>query len=416
MPITTYTDSNYSALFKRTYGEYGDNLYGSGAEDPIEAAITKYFDFGGLQHEFPLKLGFGGNTGFGSLPETTGTRNVNVILTRKKAYARIQLDRETIVASRGKASAFKEATSEATESALKSFIRTQACAAYNDGTGILGQFSGNATGTAAAPVVTILNTGNYQFRQAYFEEDDLLQVVTNSTTLQATSLFQVTAVNVVTRAITLSRITGAVDLTAIGAGTHALVLQGSFNLSPMGLLGVVNFASGNLYSVPFQRRFSPYILPAGAGLISVDLLNQAMLQIDQRAGMPPTHFIFSVKQMEKFLNQLEDKKRYTSTTVDTRSNKLATKATVSFSAIEMMGVRGPITIVSSRYVRDDMVLAVNMDKCFRKHAEKFGWFEEDGSVLLRLANADAYEARYGGYYENFFNVLYFGAITGLASA
>ena len=32
---------------------------------------------------------------------------------------------------------------------------------------------------------------------------------------------------------------------------------------------------------------------------------------------------------------------------------------------------------------------------------KVGWFDDDGTVFLRLQNDDAYGARYGGYYENF---------------
>jgi hypothetical protein len=71
-------------------------------------------------------------------------------------------------------------------------------------------------------------------------------------------------------------------------------------------------------------------------------------------------------------------------------------------------------LFSSRYVRDDMVFFLNTEKMFRKHAEKFGWFDEDRTVLLRMQDQDAYEARYGGYYENFFNPLFQGAIEGLS--
>jgi hypothetical protein len=79
-----------------------------------------------------------------------------------------------------------------------------------------------------------------------------------------------------------------------------------------------------------------------------------------------------------------------------------------------MSVDGAIPIVSSRYVRNDQVFLVNTKKMFRDHAEAFGWFDNDGTVLLRMANDDAYEARYGGYYENFINPLYQGVISGNA--
>lgn len=414
MAITAFTDADYSALFKRTYGEYGDNLYGSGSEDPLESQLTKKFDFNGTDHRFPVKVGFGGGTGFGTLPEANSSRNVEVILSRKSAYARMNINRETIIASRGKEGAFKEATQEETLGKLKSFNRTQACALYNDGTGILGQHSGNATGTAAAPVLTIINTGTYRFRQGFFEEGDYIQIAQSGTSL-LTSKWEITAVDVATRAVTLSRISGADDLTTIGAGTHDVVLQGARNASPMGLMGVHAFTSGTLFGVTFARRWSSYRrVLSTALLISVDILNEAILQMDQRSGEAPNLIVFSVVQMQKFLSQLEDKKRYTSTEVTSKPNKLASKAVVGFSGIEYIGPRGAIPIVSSRYVRDDMIFLLNTDKMFRKHAEKFGWFDEDRTVLLRMADQDAYEARYGGYYENFFNPLFQGAVEGLA--
>lgn len=416
MAITILSDADYSALFKRTYGAYGDNLYGSGSEDPLESQISKKFDFNGSEHRFPVKIGFGGGTGFGSLPEANSSKNVDVVLTRKKAYARMNLDRETIVASKGKDGAFKEATQEETLGKLKSFNRTQACALYNDGTGILGQFSGSTSGTSAVPIVTIINTGNYRFRQGFFEEGDYVQVVNSGGTL-LTSKWEITSVDVTNRAATMTRISGSDDLTAIGSGTHNIVLQGSYNASPMGLMGVHNFTSGTLYSVSFARRWSSYRkVFTTAQLITVDIFNEAVLQMDQRAGEAPNLGILSTVQMQKFLSQLEDKKRYGTAELQSKPNKLSNKATISFSGIEYMGPRGTMPLVSSRYLRDDMVLLVNTNsnKMFRKHAEKFGWFDEDRTVLMRMQDQDAYEARYGGYYENYFNPLFQGGIEGLS--
>lgn len=414
MAITVLSDADYSALFKRTYGEYGDNLYGSGSEDVLESQIPKKFDFNGSEHRFPVKIGFGGGTGFATLPEANASKNVDVILTRKKAYARMNLDRETIIASRGRDGAFKEATQEETLGKLKSFNRTQACALYNDGTGILGQFSGSQAGVSGTPIVTIINTGNYRFRQAFFEEGDYVQVVNSGGTL-LTSKWEITSVDVTNKAVTLSRLSGSDDLTAIGAGTHNLVLQGSYNAAPMGLIGVHNFTSGTLFGVTFARRWSAYRkVLSSAQLITVDLFNEAVLQMDQRAGEAPDLAILSTVQMQKFLSQLEDKKRYGSTEVSSKPNKLANKAVISFTGIEYMGPRGTIPLMSSRYVRDDMVHLVNTKKMFRKHAEKFGWFDEDRTVLMRMQDQDAYEARYGGYYENYFNPLFQGGIEGLS--
>lgn len=411
MTITNLSNADYSALFKRVYGEYGDNLYGSGSEDVLESQIPKYFNFKGKDFASAQKVGFGGSVGFGRLPVANPSKNIEYVLTRKKAYARMNLDRETIVASEGKEGAFKQATSEETLSKLKSFTRVQALSAYNDGTGILGQFSGSAGGTTSAPTMTILNTGTYAFRRNFFEAGDVYEVKDAGGTW-LTSKFKVTSINKSTRAMVLERISGTDDLTSIGAGTHSLALEGSSIGVPMGLLGIVNFSSGSMYGASFQERWQPYLqAKSGSPLVSIDFLNEAMLEQEDRAGEPFDLIIPSTKQMLKLLNQMEDKKRYTLTSTKNDFSK----ARVSFSGIEYMSTSGVVPIKSSRYVRDDMILFVTRNKMYRKHAEKFGWFDEDGTVLLRMPEDDAYEARYGGYYENFFNPFYVGAITGLST-
>lgn len=406
MAITTLTDSDYSALFKRAYGTYGDQLYGSGIEDVLESQIPKTFDFQGNERHFPLKVGFGGGTGFGTLPAANRSKNVDVVYTTKQAYGRLNLDRKTIVQSRGKLGAFIQATKEETEGKLKSFRRTQAMMLYNDGTGILAQFSGSTSGTAAAPVITILTTGTYRFRSGFLEEGDYVNVNTDA------SVYEITAVDESLGTVTLAKLSGSLDLTSIGAGTHSIYLQNSKDACPMGMLGIQTFTSSTRYGVTFQRRFSPYLnTKSSATLFTTDDLNAAILEMERRSGEVPSVIIPSTIQMNLLLNQLEDKKRYT--TVDSSPNKMS-KATVSFKGIEFMSVKGAIPVVPSRYVRNDTVMLANSKKMFRDHAEAFGWFDNDGTVLLRMQNDDAYEARYGGYYDNFINPLYQGFISGNA--
>ena len=50
-----------------------------------------------------------------------------------------------------------------------------------------------------------------------------------------------------------------------------------------------------------------------------------------------------------------------------------------------------------------------------KHRPDFGWFDDDGSVFLRTASQDAYEARYGGYLEAYVVPSFHGVISGLAT-
>ena len=49
------------------------------------------------------------------------------------------------------------------------------------------------------------------------------------------------------------------------------------------------------------------------------------------------------------------------------------------------------------------------------HRPGFGWFDEDGTVLLRQADSDGYEARYGGYLQVVIKPAFQGQIHDLAT-
>lgn len=413
--ITTKT--NISEMFKTVYGDYTSTLYGAGSEDVLESIIKKDYKVGGTELKMAEGVSFGGSTGTGVLPKANQAKTVNPTITTKASYGRLRLDRKAMKESKKGEQAFKDVTKYQTEMVLKSYTRTQACFTYNDGTSIFGQYSGNSAGTATAPIVTILTTGLYGFRPAHFEEGDLVNVRQSGTTLLP-SVFEIVAVDTATRAITLSRISGTDNLTTLGAGTHDVVLDGSLNTAPTGLLSLFNFSSGNLYGVPFQRRFSPYKLAlSNTPAIGVEYLNKAILQMDQRSGEVPDFILTSTTQMERLLNAGESQKRFSSTKVQGESVKLSKGQNyrMSFSGVTYDSPNGAIDVVSSRYVRDDMIILGSKEKLKRHHADDFGWFDDDGTVLLREADSDSYEARYGGYYENYFQPFYFGFVTGFAS-
>jgi hypothetical protein len=49
-----------------------------------------------------------------------------------------------------------------------------------------------------------------------------------------------------------------------------------------------------------------------------------------------------------------------------------------------------------------------------EHRPDHGWFSDDGTVFLRSNTSDAYNARYGGYLENYVVPSFMGQLTGLA--
>ena len=397
--MAAFNLTDATALFKQKYGKLSANVYNSATV--TLGRIKKEYNFVGKEFKHPAPLGFSGGVGSGTLPQANLADYGDITLTAKKVYAVCEIDRETIKASMNDEGAFVQGTKHTVQKTVESWTRNASRILFNDGTGSLGQFSGNATGTAAAPIVTITAAS---WKEANFEENDFVNINTLG------SLFEITAVDPVTRAVTLSRLSGSDDLTMIGAGTHTVYMQNSRNNDPQGLKGVCDATSGTLYGVPVTRRWSATQQAAGGAGISTDRMNQLMLEIQRRSGKVPDLIVTSFTQFRKILNLLEDQKQYI---VEPRSKDLQGK--ISFKGVEFMSSAGAIGNFPERFCEDDRLYALNTNYITGYHRPDFGWFDDDGTVFLRSQSADTYGARYGGYYQNEIIPSFQGVITGLST-
>lgn len=392
--LTTATN-----LFKIKYGKLSENTYNSA--NVLLGRVKKDYNFTGKRMDVAVPVSFAGGVGSGSLPTPNYAAVEDAVITSKKMYSVISVDREAIKASATNEGAFVELTKYSVQKGVESWMRNMSRALFNDGTGSLGQFSGSAAGTAAAPIITVTAAS---FKESSWEEKDYINVNSLST------VWEITAVDPATRAITLSRISGSDDLTAIGAGTHTVYMQNSKNNDPSGLKGVLDATSGSLYGIPVQRRWQATQLAAGGAGLTPDLMNQQMLEIQRKCGKVPNLILTSFTQYRKLLNVLEDQKQYI---VEPRSPELVGK--VSFKGVEFMSSAGPVGVFPERFVEDDRMYMLNDNFISLYHRPDFGWFDDDGTVFLRDSSSDSYQARFGGYLESYIVPSFHGVISGLAT-
>ena len=399
--MARYNLTTASDLFKTKYGKLSDNVYNSA--NVLLGRVKKSYNFTGKRQDVAVPLSFSGGVGSGSLPTAKAASYDDAEITAKKMYAVCEIDRETIKASENDEGAFVRMSKHVVQKTVESWMRNHSRAFFNDGTGILGQFSGNAAGTATAPILTILNTGTYKFTEANFEEKDYVNVNSLS------SVWEITAVDPSTRAVTLSRISGSDDLTGIGAGTHSVYMQNSKDNDPTGLRKVLYATSGSLYGIPVARRWQAYQSNAASAGLTTDMMNEVMLGVEKRCGKVPKMIVTSYTQLRKLLNLLEDQKQYI---IEPRSADL--KGKISFKGIEFMSSMGAIPVFADRFCQDSEMLFLNDDYIETHHRPGFGWFDDDGTVFLRSSSEDAYGARYGGYLENYIVPSFQGVLYGLA--
>jgi hypothetical protein len=110
------------------------------------------------------------------------------------------------------------------------------------------------------------------------------------------------------------------------------------------------------------------------------------------------------------LNILEDQKQYL---LDPRAQDLVGK--ISFRGLEFLSAAGPVGIYADRFVEDDRVYLLNDNYITIHHRPDFGFFDDDGTVLLRDASSDSYSFRFGGYLQTYVVPPFHGVVTGLAT-
>jgi len=396
--LTTATN-----LFKIKYGKLSENTYNSA--NVLLARAKKSFDFTGKRMDIAVPTSFAGGVGSGSLPTPNYAAIQDAQITAKKMYSVIQIDRESIKAASNNEGAFVELTKFTVQKGVESYMRNMSRALFNDGSGALGTIQ--AVAAVLDPISGLPIAGLHDvtisaatWKEANFEEKDYVNLSSG-----LSSVFEVTQVTPATRVVRLSLISGAHTPIA----TDVIYMQNSKDNDPSGLKGVLDATSGSQYGVSVGRRWQATQVAAGGAGLTPDIMNQTMLEIQRKCGKVPNLILTSFTQYRKLLNVLEDQKQYI---IEPRSPELQGK--VSFRGVEFMSSAGPVGVFPERFMEEDRMYMLNDNFLEIKHRPDFGWFDDDGSVFLRTASQDAYEARYGGYLEAYIVPSFHGVISGLA--
>lgn len=423
MSSWNYTASNEANLFKIKYGKLIDKQFNQASV--VFGRLSKKEDFVGKQMDMPVIQSIGGGVGSGSLP----TANENKIAlarlsSRKKLYATVSIDRETMKAAKTDEGAFVRMTKFPVKIAVDSFNRNlERMLVRGDASGSGALVSGHASnsvvtgaGSACSPYVISLDNASTYFPAEFeaIEIGDLLNVNSETTDLEVTDMSvtesggyatgEISLVGTSSRLATLAAACG----TAFGA-SDSLYIQGSKDNEITGLKGVLEATSGSIFNISVGRRWQSYINDASSAALTTDLMNDVVMSVKRRSGESPNLILSSYHQYIKLLNLLEDQKTY-----NLPARNKSYKGQISFSAIEYISPDGIIPVVPSRFVDSNQMYFLN-DNHASLHCAPggFEWFDEDGTVFLR-ESTDSYEARYGGYCQTFINPHFHGLLDNLA--
>ncbi len=402
-----------SSLFKVLYDKKSYAVFNTAS--PLWSRIRKdHGAFKGKSLSIDQVLGFSGSVGSGTLPLSNVFSESNASMTRKKTYARVNLDREAMIASKGQEAAFEQATKRVVRKAVESFMRNMSRQLFAFENGKVAECD-NATvitgaGTTGAPYVVVLLAST--FVKSFVELKDYWNCGSETTALE------VTAMNYATRAVSLvgtSTILAARSSTGgdSAASTAKFYMQGSKDNDIQSILGITKLTSGTTpYGLDFAvNAWQSAQLDASSAGITTDLLNQIITDVEFKSGESPDLIVTSFKQYRKFQDLLGDKVRYMP--VANRDSAFR-KAEFNFEGIQWHTADGAVPIVPDRMCPDGHLMALNTDNIVLSTAEAPKWADEDGTVLLRNATADSYEARYACYGDLFVHPAAQGVLYGLA--
>ena len=392
-----------SDYFKRKFGPASFFTYDS--KTPFLMRLKKTYNWSGKQFEDLVPLSQGGGIGASdgtSLPRASVWNVDRAVFDPARMYARTKIDRLAIYSSKNEG-AFVDSLKENVRRTVEAFSRNTERAIFNDlnsgqtaGSGQLGVIdSGGVSGTN--PYTLTLTSAS--FKEANYEEGDVVNIETGNS-----DEFEITAVDPTNLTITVSRVSG----TQVPAASDSIYMQGSEDNDILGLKGIVDATSGNLYTIPVGRRWQSTQVAASGGLTS-ELMDEVVLELERKCGKMPDYIVTSHLQWRRLSALLEDGKRYEM--VGPRNKELEGK--VGFKSLVYGGPTGDIKIMRSRFVEDDRMYFINSNHCELKHMGGFGWFTDDGTVFLRENDRDSYEARFGGYMELWAPPTFHGVITGL---
>jgi hypothetical protein len=319
------------------------------------------------------------------------------VFTAKRAYAAAEYEREAIKASRNDRGAFAKATVDEVEATIEGFmLHMLERPLFGDTTGKLGEITGAVTGagTIASPwSFALANTGTNapKGRAKYFPQGAKLDFYTIG------GVYGMTAevVNATTTAgvVTVTCTTLATGATVAPVTADVMYWEGNKDQEVVGLQSLAN--TGTLYGIN-QTTNSKFkaLTKTISGALQYDDLNDAIAQLEEESEAP-TLAICSNQASALIKNLSEDAKRYSAAEVK------SSNAQVGFKGIEMLSDSGVFPLVASQMCPIDQIWLINQKYLQLVMREDFGWFDDDGTILLRDPNKDVYSARYGGYFELF---------------
>lgn len=359
----------------------------------------------GRQVRYPLSVGRNQGVMFtsenGSLPDAGQQEYVEHQVPVRYCHGRIQLSIQVMTHSRSSKGAFKRAMDQEMRGLVRDLANDNNRTVFGSGLGIIALVNGTPGAITTLTVDAPGNVAGATNGARWLQKNMLIHFVNPSTGLvRAGAARKVTAIAAAGTSVTVD---SALDLSVTdndyivraAKPSTSSVGNTSYNKEAMGLLGLIDDGTyvNILHNVNRTTYpiFQSFVL-AAVGPLSADAIQRSIDVVDQIGEGSIGKFVCHHSVRRAYLTLSEVDRRYAG--ADLKSPDVGTTAAkqgaVTFGDIEW------IVDKDSHY---GMLFGIDKSY-FTRWVEKEGeWADDDGTILLRLQDVDAYEGRYRMFYN-----------------
>lgn len=358
----------------------------------------------GRHVRYPLNVGRNQGVMFtsenGHLPDAGQQEYVETQIPIRYCHGRIQLSVQVMAHSRSSKGAFKRAMDQEMRGLVRDLANHNNRTVFGYGSGVLALVNGTPSGTTVpvdspGGVSGSVNGARWLQKNMYIHfVNPSTGLLRNGTARKVTGIASNGSSITIDSAIDASVADNDYIVIAAKPSTNS-VANTSYNKEAMGLLGLVDDGTyvNTLHNVNRTTYpiFQSFVLPS-VGPLSADAIQRCIDVADQIGEGSIGKFIAHHSVRRAYLTLSEVDRRYMG--ADLKSPDVGTKA----------AKQGAVTFGDIEWLVDKDCpygMLFGIDKSyFTRWVEKEGeWADDDGTILLRLQDVDAYEARYRMFYN-----------------
>lgn len=374
------TDAKHDYTSAATFAGNFKNLWGTASEvalnlsSPYRARVKKTNDFTGTSRISAVSLSLGGGRASGSsLPDSNARVVKQATLSKIEAYGKYVMDRKTLIAGSDGKGSFERADKLAIRGTLDGVNLNIERQCFGDGT--LGTLSSvSASGVVYTCVITAAT-----WIQAKWMVGDYVNIESGNT-----DKFEVTSITPSTRTVVFTRLSGS----QVPAGGDVVYMQKSEGNELIGYAKVFDTSVTSLYGITKQYGWQPYRVDAASATISMDLLADIAIDVEQNTGRAITEIHASVDQFKKLLAANPDPQYFI-------GNATHGEYKMSYKGLKLLSpsTNEEIPVLLNRFIHGSKVYLLNTEESELAFAPQFGWFAEGPQ---RITGTTEYEYPYGG--------------------